>query len=442
MLEQPLFGQRVRELRIAHGMSQAALAEPGMSTSYLSRLESGTRQPTTKVVAYLAERLGVHTSTFDGSASSVITQVLARGLSDRDWQSSDEIFELLKDAVESGADIDPALRWQLLWLLADVYTLRCDRVAELGTLTSLVQLGDKIGVAELQVRARVKLSRLHRMTGSPELARTVAAEALALAQEDAVQPSDLARVLLSLVPAEAESGRLDKAREHVDQLCALLEGSPDTAPTLLAEARWAAASVRVRQGEGTGASTELEKAIANLDSRDDILLWTRLRLAAASLYLQVTPHRTDRAAAYLNQISVPMDLVGTRANQQEYLVVQAQLAFHQGNFEEAGQLCDKLQSEPSLLAFRDQVRLDMLRMRLRVKSGSLAGAVEEITALATRLQQTSNSDLSAEAWQTLSEALSEAALNTPAGDIPAVNAPAVNIPAVNSPAVHSPAQEQ
>ncbi|MDW4910537.1 helix-turn-helix transcriptional regulator [Streptomyces sp. ADMS] len=59
MPTQPEFGRRMRELRRAAGMSQAELAEPDLSASYVSLLESGKRVPSPEVVAGLAERLGV-----------------------------------------------------------------------------------------------------------------------------------------------------------------------------------------------------------------------------------------------------------------------------------------------------------------------------------------------------------------------------------------------
>ncbi|MDU8990892.1 helix-turn-helix transcriptional regulator [Streptomyces mirabilis] len=47
MLRQPAFGHRLKKLRTAQGLSQTALAGEGMSTGYLSRLESGRASPPT-----------------------------------------------------------------------------------------------------------------------------------------------------------------------------------------------------------------------------------------------------------------------------------------------------------------------------------------------------------------------------------------------------------
>ncbi|MET8813836.1 helix-turn-helix domain-containing protein [Streptomyces sp. NPDC004549] len=409
ILEQPLFGQRVRELRTARGLSQTALAEPGMSTSYLSRLESGARPPTAKVVSYLAERLEVPRSAFDNDSPSAVTQLLARGISATDGRGGEGILDMLNDAVEAGTEVDTALQWQMLWILAMSFPPGTDPATQEQTLTRLVQLGDEIGLPELQVRSRVRLARFQRLSGSPERGSGVAEEAVALAREPGVAASDLCRALLTAVSAEAESGRLTLAREHVDELCSLVEAHPALPPSLAAEARWSAASVRVRQGEHEAARGYLEAAMRNLDSRDDLLLWTRLRIAAASLYLQMTPRLTDRAAACLTEAEVPISLIGTPLHEQEFQVVTAQLAFHQGDFATTERLCNKLASEPSLLSYRDGVRLEMLRIRLRFQAGAVREAVEEMTALATRLQDSSNTDLTAEAWRNLAEALTAAA---------------------------------
>ena len=54
------FGERVRELRIATGLSQAAFAASAdLDRLYLGRLERGMQNPTLLVVARIAVELGV-----------------------------------------------------------------------------------------------------------------------------------------------------------------------------------------------------------------------------------------------------------------------------------------------------------------------------------------------------------------------------------------------
>jgi DNA-binding transcriptional regulator YiaG len=51
-------GNRIRRLREEQGLSQRDLASPGVSYSYLSRVEAGTRQPSEKALRALAAKLG------------------------------------------------------------------------------------------------------------------------------------------------------------------------------------------------------------------------------------------------------------------------------------------------------------------------------------------------------------------------------------------------
>lgn len=54
------FGQKLRELRLARGMSQAELARQAeVTTNYISRLEGGGAEPGIDLVARLALALGV-----------------------------------------------------------------------------------------------------------------------------------------------------------------------------------------------------------------------------------------------------------------------------------------------------------------------------------------------------------------------------------------------
>src|SRR2546423_14283704 len=52
-------GRRLREAREQAGISQRALAFPGCSPAYLSRIEAGDRTPSLQVLRELSRRLGV-----------------------------------------------------------------------------------------------------------------------------------------------------------------------------------------------------------------------------------------------------------------------------------------------------------------------------------------------------------------------------------------------
>src|SRR2546423_1670962 len=52
-------GQRVRRLRLAKGLSQRAIAGPGVGYAYVSRIERGDRRPSDTAIKHLAGKLGV-----------------------------------------------------------------------------------------------------------------------------------------------------------------------------------------------------------------------------------------------------------------------------------------------------------------------------------------------------------------------------------------------
>ena len=68
------FGERIRELRLARGLSQEELAfKSGMHRTYLGSIERGERNPSLKNIAAIAEALGVSLSqlfSFENRTSS------------------------------------------------------------------------------------------------------------------------------------------------------------------------------------------------------------------------------------------------------------------------------------------------------------------------------------------------------------------------------------
>jgi transcriptional regulator with XRE-family HTH domain len=57
--QMPTVGDRIRERRLALGLSQRELACEGVTYAYISRLEANTRRPSVKALRKLAPKLGV-----------------------------------------------------------------------------------------------------------------------------------------------------------------------------------------------------------------------------------------------------------------------------------------------------------------------------------------------------------------------------------------------
>ncbi|MFF3504311.1 helix-turn-helix domain-containing protein [Streptomyces sp. NPDC003247] len=410
-MNQPQFGQKLKAMRVASGMTQTALAGNGMSTPYLSRLESGARPPTEKAVAYLAERLDVPLDAFaesepgstktEGPRTEPVSLACALAAA-ASGQAHD--LELLEEHVAADEGKNPFLDWQAQWMLADFKRKAGDHEAERGYLRQATGLSDRLALPELRVRARTRLARCLRALGDNEESRLLAAEALTIARAHGLTVADTAGTLLVLVSAEVESGRLADAEAHADELLAMV--SDETGP-LPVKALWTAATLRVRQGDPAEARSLLAQALERLDSREDLVLWVRLRLAAASLGLQLEPAETEAAAAWLDEATPAVHLIGAPQQRQELQALRAHLAFHEGRTADARALHDSLVDDQVLLSFRDRTRLAILHNRLLFHEGRPGEGAAGLRALAQQAQVSASLDLAAETWRILAECLSD-----------------------------------
>ncbi|WP_083502141.1 helix-turn-helix domain-containing protein [Sphaerimonospora mesophila] len=118
-----IHGERVRQLRGLHGMTQAELVKeiPYLTQSQLSRIESGLAQPDEETVALLAAIFGVTTELFKRPPIADLTahspQMRARGkLTSRDKASGLEWARLIEEfylTLQSRAKIIPTKLTQL-----------------------------------------------------------------------------------------------------------------------------------------------------------------------------------------------------------------------------------------------------------------------------------------------------------------------------------------
>jgi transcriptional regulator with XRE-family HTH domain len=415
MLEQPHFGRRLRRLRLARGLSQASLVGQGMSTGYLSRLESGERPPTERAVTYLAQRLGVDPSALTGPADGrSLTGILAAVTS---APPGADDTPALRRAVEEDAGEDPAARWQALWLLSHAACRDGDYELERTRLAELVDLSDRLDAPELRARSRVRFARCTRALGDVRAAERAAVAALSVARTAQLGVSDTLSALIVLIGVETALGELEAAGRHVAELERDL--LPRAAPAQAAEALWTAAVVSDRQGDAATARTRLEAALSLLEGVDDLALWTRLRIAAAAAALQASPPRLADAEHRLGEAAAVLRLVGTPAQLQEVRALQAHLAFHQGRLEDARVLSRALLAEEDLrLSYRDRVRLSVLDGRLKILADRADEGIAALRRLGRQAAESANVDLAAYIWQSLATTLADVRPRDPAAGAP------------------------
>lgn len=384
---------------MAKGLSQTALAGEGMSTGYLSRLESGARRPTDRAVTYLAARLCLEPDDFAEPATGSLAHALTLATS----TGCPDAIDSLRRALAAEGHESAVLRWQALWLLAQGSRLQGDHATERAQLAELVGLGDEVGLSELRVRGLTRFARCLRSLGEILPALDVAFEAYQLAQSGRLGVEDRATVLLALVSVQAEAGRTGEARLHADELTVLVEGRTDA---LWAEAMWTVAAVRMRQGDQHGALACLEEALDRFGSGEDLVLWLRLRQAAARLHLRMRPLDLVRAQLRVTEADAALVFVGTPSLRQYQAALKAELAFAGARYEDARALLAEAAGDQPMMTHRDQVRLGILRHQLEILEGDPAGA-QGLRELAQQAQDDANFDLAAEIWRMLAQALTQ-----------------------------------
>ncbi|MEU1720382.1 helix-turn-helix transcriptional regulator [Nonomuraea sp. NPDC005692] len=400
MLEQPVFGRRLRQLRTERGLTLAALAGEGMSAGYLSRLESGARQPTERAITHLAAQLGISPAALTQSTATSLAQslTLATGL------SQDEGGRTLSDALKTSGGEDPLLRWQALWQVAEWRQWRQEYAEQRTCLDELATLSAQIGLPELQCRVLAALSRCMRSTGEIVGAVDAATHAYELAEREALPARVRASTLLALVSALAEAGRLPDAARHADELLTLAD---QVSGALRAQAVWTVANIRVRQGDLDTGAELMNQAIDGFDGREDLTIWMRLRLGAARLDLRADPPRTESARRRVTEVQAALPFAGAPTIEQQLLAVRARIAVLTGDLDEARTVLDRLTGFDDLLTYQERMRLDVLRNRVLLLEGEQDTALAGLRRLAEQAQQSGNMDLAADIWRLVAESLTK-----------------------------------
>ncbi|MDR7301218.1 transcriptional regulator with XRE-family HTH domain [Haloactinomyces albus] len=372
-----------------------------MSATYLSRLESGNRQPTVRAAAYLAERLGVTVESFGGqpqdSLTDTITNVVALSESELDAEAADRLADVLAGAT----DVDQMTRWYAWAQLVRIHEVLDDSAAERDALIQLNALSDELDRPLLRARARIRMAQCARKLGDAREVRRAVCEMLAIREQYALQlpASDLIRSKLALVFAEVELGDLAEAARLNEEVCGSLES---TKGDLAAETFRTAAMVSSRQGNYSRAFAFVLEALEAIDSRDDLMLWIRLRLDAASLSMQARPLRLVEAQSFLESVEPLLKVTGTPHQEQELTFLQAKLAFHHGQLECAAEVVAEVEKGVELLSYRDRIRFKVLRCLLAIWSGD-QGAGDRLKEIAAQIQMENMPDLAAEVWRAVAE---------------------------------------
>ncbi|MEU9885355.1 helix-turn-helix transcriptional regulator [Sphaerisporangium sp. NPDC051011] len=410
MTSQDLIGQRIKTVRRQRGLSQAQLAHPELSDSYVSLIESGKRTPTSAVLELLAAKL-------DCSLTYLVNGVTAEQMHDLELslryaemalvngevaEARRRYAELLEDGSLAGL---PAMRQQAEYGYALAVEACGDLDEAIDVLSRLRDSGDDAVADERSVAVVLALSRCHRERGRLGDAVRVGEEAL-LGPRRPAWNDGLVELGATLLLAYIVRGDLMRARQFAAELVAAAEmlGSPRATVA----ACWNAAIVAEHTGHGEEALQLIERALAVQSENGEPRNLARVRTESAILRLRVRPGEAEASRDVL--LRAHRELAETSAStvdvarcDLDLAKAEIMLGHPEKAVEYARRAVDRLDDRTA--ALRAETRLMLANALLLASKQDEAAA--ELAAAEELLQRVPASRKTAAGWATVARVLGD-----------------------------------
>ncbi|MDP9867601.1 MULTISPECIES: helix-turn-helix domain-containing protein [Streptosporangium] len=413
-------GQRIKTARRQRGISQAELAHPELSDSYVSLIESGKRTATPAVLELLAEKLECSLS------------YLLSGVTAEQQEELEHNLRHARQALDSGSAAEARTRYAALLAddtLASFPHMR--QAAELGLADALQSCGDLDEAVVLLTRVRQRdaaqmpvelyasitcaLAGCQRRRGDLTAAVQVAEQLLAGVRRP-VWSEELIRLGAELLIAYAERGDLLRGRQFRGELLAAADRLGTAAA--LTVAHQAAAVLAVETGRGDEALAHVERAIAAQAELGDADRLERLHGAYARIALGVQPAEAEKW--YRRLAGAHAELTARSATAAEAAdctanLIRAELLLGsaEGAKEHLTALLEQIEGLPRNL----QADVHLLAGQAMADLGRRREAVHELAAVAAWLEEAPATRPTARAWLTVAQTLQ--ALGEPAHSVAA-----------------------
>lgn len=295
------FGARLRRLREARGLTQAALAGGVLSPSYVSLLESDRRVPTQEALGALAANLGLTVAELVGEPDRELAGPVALAEAALGLGRSGEALEILEPYVDD-LSVETCATRSLVFRVGLAYATALERVGRLqeavGVLELLREAADESAEAMPWLPVTVSLVRCYRDAG--DISRAVdVGEAARARLHGAVTVEHAGHVALvsTLSAAYAERGDLLRAQ-------LLLEDLLDDAATGVsledqACVLWNSAITAVERGSAADGLRLADQAVQILALGTNLRGRARVMVAKAWVMLAQSPPQAREARAVL-----------------------------------------------------------------------------------------------------------------------------------------------
>ncbi|MCB0905955.1 MAG: helix-turn-helix domain-containing protein [Nocardioidaceae bacterium] len=283
-------GQRIRDARVALGMTQGELAGNDYSVGYISRIESGDRRPSREALVAIAGRLTVSVDFLETGQDGDLRRERTHDLDGADMSLAagevDSALSTTAALLDSGVLAPfPDLELRSLYIHARAQEAAGD-VHQ--AIIELEDLRDRSEDTPLAVQVALALSRCYRETEDFEQAISAGERQLtSLETKGLTGTADYVRLAMTVAGAHYEAGQLGLATRLARRGIAAAEAI--SSPEAQAAAYWNASIFERDNGHLERAIDLASRALGVLENGDSTRNLARLRTQLALFHLR-DPH--------------------------------------------------------------------------------------------------------------------------------------------------------
>ena len=361
-------GRRLRQTRIEAGLSQRALAFPGCTPAYISRIEAGQRIPSLQLLRELANRIGVDVEYLarGDEASAAVTDPLAEAELDLrlgDVEAAERHFSAF-----AGADVSDRARARALAGLGQIAFGRGDSNGAIEAFEQALELSPRLEADDPALAD--SLGRAYAMTNQYDRAVALFERRYNAAQQrqDLIQTTRFAVLLANTL---VDSGSFARAEGLLGKALAQIgdEGDPLTNARLW----WTQSRLHTLQNEPTLAERYARLALDTLMLTEHTRYVALARQVLAHIYLD--EGRADEALEVLEPARATLEASENAYDRGVIRVELARALVEVGRTDEAMPLAETAADELREVSPIDAGRAhDVLAGALR-RRGDVDGAI-------------------------------------------------------------------